>query len=344
MCIRDRTQGTLADTPLAMVKGKPKEGQRVMILFDCNTYGITDVQAHLRHCPIGKDKLETAVKAVIAARHDGNPEPQYLNVGEMYVMISPVDRKRAFVKAIKNVNMEKETKDKKNKIFVGDRTLTLDEELWRARKSIKQGMATLTQHSYIVCNKQTLDGLKRTPFPVHSGSTKSDVMGNIKLDPVSELPKIATKDIKSYFGPRYVLAGGKADTCDSDENNAEDSQDEDVVEPEVEIKKTKDTDTILAIHALPTTVITDLMSAYEIKHVIDMWPTPMNLAKKVVAMGGSYVGVCSTPEMKKFLYTRCFNDVLIAKVTPTERLLYDPRFTTESAQAGIVGNLNHAHP
>ena len=77
-------------------------------------------------------------------------------------------------------------------------------------------------------------------------------------------------------------------------------------------------------------MITDLMS-----HVIDM------LARKVISNGGSCVGVCSTPEMKNFLYTRAFN---VAKVTPGEWLLYDQRFTSESTQAGIVGNLNHAHP
>ena len=176
--------------------------------------------------------------------------------------------------------------------------------------------------------------MERTSFPVHSGSTKSDVMGNIKLDDISDLPTIPSNMMKDYFGSRYVLASGKADTVDSEENDPEES-DEDAQHDdgtEIEIKKDKkdgkESEGIIAIHALPTSVITDLMTAYEVKHLVDMWPTPMNLAKRVISMGGSYVGVCHTPEMKQFLFTRAFNDILVAKVTPTERLLYDARFTS----------------
>ena len=99
------TQATFAACPLALVLPSNETG-RVMILANCGTFGVPDVQANRRPCPIGKDKFEPCMKAIIGARHAGNPEPAKLNDGEIYVMITPVERKAMFSRALKNPNMK----------------------------------------------------------------------------------------------------------------------------------------------------------------------------------------------------------------------------------------------
>ena len=85
---------------MALVKPSNETG-RVMILANCGTFGVTNVQPLRRPCPIGKDKFEHPMRAVIGARHAGNPEPAKLNDGEIYVMIIPVSR------ALKHPNMKR---------------------------------------------------------------------------------------------------------------------------------------------------------------------------------------------------------------------------------------------
>ena len=112
------TQATFAACPLALVSPSNETG-RVMILANCGTFGVPDVQANRRPCPIGKDKFEPCMKAIIGARHAGNPEPAKLNDGEIYVMIIPVSR------ALKHPNMK--SGKNKDRTHVRKKTLTIIE-------------------------------------------------------------------------------------------------------------------------------------------------------------------------------------------------------------------------
>ena len=44
-------------------------------------------------------------------------------------------------------------------------------------------------------------------------------------------------------------------------------------------------------HLLPITVITDLVTAYNVRHVIDFCPTPMPLMIALLEKGCSYFGM-----------------------------------------------------
>ena len=136
------------------------------------------------------------------------------------------------------------------------------------------------------------------------------------------------------------MAGGPARDDDSDDGS-EDDDDDDKEEPkpdakpETDAKPENDGMVPIAPQALPCKVILELMEAYQCKHLVDLWPAP-GLAKQVVAMGGSYVGLCSTPEMQTYMHNALFNDLISAIVNPKEKLLYDSRFAPEDAALGTI--------
>lgn len=199
------TQQHFEACPLALVKPSNETG-RVMILANCSTFGVPDVQANRRHCPIGKDKFEPCMKAIIGARHDGNPEPAKLKHGEIYVMITPVERKTMFSRVLKNASMK--SGKNKDRTHVRKKTLTITEASWRKRQQRRKGFAKLTQSIYIGGNWSTLAHIKHATFSTYSGSTKSDVMGPVDLDDPADMAMIHHSKLKEYYGKRYILAGG----------------------------------------------------------------------------------------------------------------------------------------
>ena len=83
--------------PLMSVKTSANSG-KVMFLIDCNTYGETDSQPHLRACPMGKTIFEKWHRAILDARY-GTPEPDHLKLGEVFCCIDGgKDRKRVATK------------------------------------------------------------------------------------------------------------------------------------------------------------------------------------------------------------------------------------------------------
>ena len=106
-----------------------------MILANCGTFGVTNVQPLRRPCPIGKDKFEHPMRAVIGARHAGNPEPAKLNDGEIYVMIIPVSR------ALKHPNM-KSGKNKHCQCYLAEDVASsnLCDHVWHYKLSSLGGM------------------------------------------------------------------------------------------------------------------------------------------------------------------------------------------------------------
>ena len=81
---------------------------------------------------------------------------------------------------------------------------------------------------------------------------------------------------------------------------------------------------------LPISVVMALYKAYNCKHMIDLAPSPLKLAYKVVASGGTYVGLCATTFMANHLEAQLHDDLMKGIVDKTEKHLYDPRFSTES--------------
>ena len=62
------------------------------------------------------------------------------------------------------------------------------------------------------------------PWDVHGGSTRSNVMGSVCLDPLDEIPMMSVADKIQYWGTRRVSPGGRADDDDILEAGAADDE------------------------------------------------------------------------------------------------------------------------
>ena len=80
----------------------------------------------------------------------------------------------------------------------------------------------------------------------------------------------------------------------------------------------------VSYHVLPVALIVDLVQAYNVQHVIDLTPSCLDLAGKLVERGFSYVGVCGTQKQRDWLKARADGFILDSLKDPTSRL-FDKR-------------------
>ena len=233
------------------------------------------------------------------------------------------DRKRLYLKPIKNPKM-KRGRDR-NRTIVKNITMFVSEASWRARRKRARGNAKLTQQIHLVSSASTFARIQHKVLEGIIGSTRSDVMGPVTLDAPADLPTMPLSEKKVFYGKRFVLSGGRVPDESDDSSDDEDDDDdhaEDTSDPPV------------SHHCLPITVALALIKAHNIKHVIDLSPSPLKLAYKVLALGGSYVGLCATSEQAEYLKKQLFADLIQGVVNKDEKLLYDNRFSAEAAAAG----------
>ncbi len=314
--------------PLATVMASRESGN-VMVLADCNTYGETDSRPDRRTCPIHKDKLDILLRAIVAARH-GTDTPDELHIGDLYCCINAgKDRKRLFTKPLQNPNMKK-GKDP-NRFFTRSITLHVTEQSWRARRKRTRGQALLTQGIYLSANMQTFIRMQPCDYPTIGGSNQSDIYGPIELDPLVDLPKMTLEQKKQFYGKRFVLAGGAVPTDDLDDDN-----DDDLIDDDNDVAEADSFP--INYHALPVHAISDLARAFNVKHVIDLMPNPLNLGYELMSHGCSYVAVCATSTMKDYLKDRTHDAVKTGLVNPDEPFLYDLRFKGASQPLTLTAN------
>ena len=267
--------------------------------------------------------------SLIAARQ-GTAEPDQLQHGDIHMCISGgKDRKRVWLKPIKNPNMKKAGKDSKRTI-VRSIMLHVTESSWRSRRKTKRGQARLTQMIHMAGSASTFSAIKHKTFEGITGSTLSDVMGPVTQESIDDLPAVPASEKRVFYGKRFKLAGGPVDGADDDDP---DDNEDLVVSDDEEVTDDVDKDPPVAWHCLPTCVVLALMKAFNIKHVIDLCPTPLNLAYRVLASGGTYVALCASVEMKTYLSRRLHSDLMQGIVDENEPLLYDPRFKLQASGA-----------
>ena len=96
----------------------------------------------------------------------------------------------------------------------------MTEESWRKRRGRHAGRSKLTPQVYIRASSATLKDIPKANFATFNGSTKSDVVGPVALDPSSALPTLSHKDNIAYLGKRRVAAGGKEPLNDNSDEGA----------------------------------------------------------------------------------------------------------------------------
>lgn len=129
----------------------------------------------------------------------------------------------------------------------------------------------------------------------------SDVIGPVALDVVSSLPTLpCLADKIMWWGKRGNRAGGPAMSEDEDDE-VEDDDDAEAPDDSVALP--------ISHHCLPLAVITDLVEGFGAKHVIDLTPTPLPLAIKLLEMGCSYFAMCASEKMADSLKEQLVNGV-----------------------------------
>lgn len=304
----------------------------VLILLDCNVWGEADHAPDKRVVPMSKDKMDLPLRSLLAARQ-GTDEPDQLQYGDFYCCFAAgKDRRRIFMKPLRNSNMRK-GRDRHRTV---QKTIMchVTETSWRNRRASARGHkghAKLTQSIYLAGNAASFANIRHTNFDCGiTGSTRSDVFGPITLDNMADMPKMSVADKRDYYGKRFILAGGRIDADDDD------NEDTEVEDDDAEINDDADEgDPPIAWHALPVTAVMSYVKAFNIKHVIDLSPTPLPLAYEVVAWGGSYVALCATPQQADYLQHALFEKLIQGIVNPEQTLLYDPRFSQTAAENAI---------
>ena len=120
--------------------------------------------------------------------------------------------------------------------------------------------------------------------------------------------------------------------------NDDDDDDDDVADAEDEEVEEQDPTGTTLMH--PISVITDLMTAYNVRHVIDLYPTPLPLMLAVVEKGCSYFGVCATELQREYLTTQLKTGIMAASSDPTNPLSEKAAFC--SRRLGAAAPTAHA--
>ena len=256
-------------TPLCMVKATRDSGN-VNIIFDANCFGESDHRPEHRPCPIGKDKIDIPLRAILAARH-GTADPKQIQLADLFTVFSGgKDRKRVVLKSLKTQGGSKRGWDK-GKTYCRTIMLHASETSWRARNARSRGHCIPTQAIYMVGSHQTFSSLQYAAFKSIGGSNKSDVMGPVDLDNAEDLPTMSLAKKNTYLGKHFVLVGGRVEASGSESGGTSDNLDRHT-EPEKAVAK----DPPISYHALPVTVGVNTNEAFNVKHVVDLSPSPNN--------------------------------------------------------------------
>jgi hypothetical protein len=250
----------------------------------------------------------------------GKDDPDHLVVGEIYALFSAgKDRKRSLMKPLQNPLMKKG----RDPARLSHRVINLHfkEASVRMRKKKTRGQIKLTQSVHVAANLQTFKNLVQKDYPIHGGSCSTDIISNITMDPLSGIPTMTNADKKAYWGKRLVLAGGACpDDSDDDDNDTNDEANADDADvpavPQIPINH----------HCPLLAIMQDLCEGFNVKHVVDFGPTPLNLGFKLAQLGISYVAVCATEKMQVFLKEQAFKSIRSAICDENEPILFDPRF------------------
>ena len=314
----------LKSTPLGTIDSF-LDGHNMMIVSDINSYGESDSQPMVRPCSIPLHTLKTWARAILLARC-GSDEPAHLKHGDVFVCISPKDRRREFNKSL----LCKKTGKDKDRTFTRQVTMHVSEKSFKERKGRMQGHAKLTQNIYIAMNQTTLRSIPACEYPHHGGSNRVDIFGPVHVDPYERVPAMTRTDKLAFLGKRRVLVGGAAPEEDLDDDDPDldaDAEDDQVVSCSPTDDPPKEPPLPMNYHVLPVTVLTDLAKSHKCKHVIDFCPSVMPLAIEFVKSSVSYLGICGTAVQRDWLHEQLVNQVMENMQDP-QSSLFDSRFAS----------------
>ena len=292
----------LSKTPLATVKASPQSGNFLCHL-DCNHYGEATSLPHIRKVPMGKDVYQKLFKPVMIARYGkemADDIPEHLPVGDIFTMLDAnKDRKRLFKQALKVHQTTGKNKNRAKKYVCYS-----SEESQSGRKAKTRALCC-SQGLWRVMNASTEIPTKQ--YKEMSGSNKSDMFGPVELEKGCDLPTLPSKAAKAaWWGKDRLLdVGGKADA-----DEAEDSEDD---EDDVEANTAFNDDPKVPIcyHQMPPIILKELVWSMNVKHVLDLAPSPSTAAAWLIAeAGASYCCIASTETSATWFRQKVHDDLI----------------------------------
>lgn len=124
--------------------------------------------------------------------------------------------------------------------------------------------------------------------------------------------------------------GGPCEGSEGDDEPDDDDDDDQPDEESAAVADSPDAQVPIAYHMLPSTVLTDLVDAWSVRHVLDFTPSPGDAMVKLVESGVSYFGLCASDKMRDYLMAKAEAAIAASIKTPGS-LLFDRRL------AGSVG-------
>ena len=125
------------------------------------------------------------------------------------------DRARLFKKALE---VKKVGKDKLRNVYKRI-MLHSSEESVRTRRGRNRGSVKLTQGIHIIRNNSTC--CEPASYAHYTGSTNSDILGPVVLDPMEDLPKLDAAAKNQYLGSHKVLIGGPDSQSEESEKSGD---------------------------------------------------------------------------------------------------------------------------
>ena len=193
----------LHDCNLATIM--PSDGQRFLVLIDCNTFGEPDSQPQHRVCPMSSDVFNKWLKSLKDARYGEEKPLLCLPASDLFMCINAgKDRKRMFSKAL---ILEKSGKyPQRTQVLIT--MVHLEESAWRARHN-STGRSRVKQEMYLGGNAAALKTLPKRQLPTLTGSIKCDVCGPGVLDPITSIPKLSKDDKILIWASASSVVGAK---------------------------------------------------------------------------------------------------------------------------------------
>ena len=306
----------LMKEPLATVAGTPQSGN-VLIHMDCNSWGEAASAPALRKVPMGKEVFKRVYNAVKLARY-GTETPDKIQLGDIYSLVDAnKDRRRLFTNAVKSKDSGAKEKDKRRKLIL----YCTENSVKQRRKRVGNRRVTCTQGLHLCYNKAT--PIPYREYKTLSGSNHSDMFGPLQLEAQQDLPSMEKKEKAQWWGDkRIVECGGPVSDSDGSDDSEEGER-----EPGGKPAHTQQTggdlpDGKLPInfHQLPPVVLHEIVWSNNVKHVIDLSPSPAMAAVKILEDGGSYCCIHPTTAAQDWYFSRLREELLKRCDTPGTKM------------------------
>ena len=156
------------------------------------------------------------------------------------------------------------------------------------------------------------------------GTNRSDSLGPVHMQKLSEVPSLPREKVIEFWGERYKPVGGRNPGSDGEEASCE----EDNVLSEADDAEQggdddSDGDVPTAHHQLPAKVYENMFHTTWAKSIIDLCVGTGVQALTAIKMQLGYIGLCHSEAQREYVFTYLHNEVLKLMADSTATRFYN---------------------